>query len=100
MDTQGIASGRRLPASAFALAMALVLAVAISVLALQTVSLRSTKSVPTSGLTTIGSARFATPHTAAGGQRIDRYGYVVGRAGHATRPTWQEVVAKKAGHRP
>jgi hypothetical protein len=100
MDTQGIASGRRQPVPAFALAMALVLAVAVSVLALQTMSLRSTKSVPTSGLTTIGSARFATPHSAAGGQRTNRYGYVVGRAGHTSQPTWQEVVAKKAGHRP
>jgi hypothetical protein len=97
MDAQSITSGRR-PAPLFALAMALVLAVAISVLALQTASLRSTKSVPASGLTTIGSARFATPDTAAEGQR--GHGFVVGRRGHPTTPTWQEVVAKKAGHRP
>ena len=98
MDTQRIASGRRQPIPAFALAMALILAVAISVLALQTASLRSTKSEPTSGLTTIGSAGFATPDTAAEEQR--GHGFVVGRRGYPTTPTWQEVVAKKAGHRP
>jgi hypothetical protein len=70
MDAQRITSGRRQRVPVFALAIGVILAVAITVLAIQATSLMSTTWVQDPGRTTIGSSRFAIPHTVAGGRSV------------------------------